>query len=576
MIIITKKRLITMVLAVMLFAALTATTAYASGIIVEIDGVQVDFDGQDPANVDGRTLVPVRGVFEALGFEMSWDANSQQITLTGDNVIALTIGSSNFTTDGQSHMLDAPAQIIGGRTMLPLRAVLESVGYGIGWDDARSAVLITTNPIGVSAATSNYTVRVTIPNQNDPTTAFPRRLSNLSDFSEGIAWVDSNNGTTAINTAGEILFTTATGTGQRWDYKSQFQDGTAFLIATRTVGMEPITTEVAIVDRDGNYLFRRAGEGFNILAYGNGLFVVAELVSGFAAHYWQVGAIGSTGNIVVPMRPYPNTSTNLSWVERELIEYLGSGIFQLFAPDVERHKDGHTHIFNLHTNEIILSQYDLIPGQSWDYWWNIRLLSNFEAGYAIATIEVEFGAWRGVEQGIYRIDLNGQPIEQLGERALHRNVVALSADGLFAADRAFFNRLGELVVEIPSIQGIPPSAAHPMINGYAIVEYRGADGNNFFTVMNVGGQIMFDPIPIDRNTMYRCNNGNYIIVIEPGRLSIYTTHGHLVAEITGGVVQVPGIHGVRQPYLLSEGFVRFSHFFVNIYDGRIITEATGQ
>jgi len=186
--------------------------------------------------------------------------------------------------------------------------------------------------------------------------------------------------------------------------------------------------------------------------------------------------------------------------------------------------------------------------------------------------------WRGVGHGIYRIDLNGQPVEQLGERALHHNVGEFSIDGLAHVNGAFFNRLGELVVEVPSVQGIQPSAAHPMINGYAIVEYRGTDGNIFFTVMNVGGQIMFDPISIGSNqhslTLYRCTTGDYVIVNTPGRLSIYTTHGDLVYEITGSsVIHGTGRDGVAQIFPLSEGFVRFSNFFGNIYDGRIITAA---
>jgi len=439
------------------------------------------------------------------------------------------------------------------------------------------AIMTASMPLGVSAATPDDPVRVTIPNQDNAATRF-RNMSNLSDFSEGIAWVDTRNVphvTTAINTAGETLFTTVASTGLRWNYQSPFQNGTAFLISTSTRGMVTVADEVVIVDRDGNYLFRRAGEGFNILAYGDGMFVVAELVSGFAAHYWQVGAIDSTGNIVVPMRPYPNTRTNFSSVIRGSVEYLGSGIFQLAAANVQRHEHAHTHIFNLHTNEIILDmgEYRRNPGT------DIRLLSDFEAGYAIASINISPGDWRGVEQGIYRIGLNGQPVEQLGERALHRSVGEFSADGLVHVDGAFFNRLGELVVEIPSIQGIPPSAAHPMINGYAIIEYRGADGNIFFTVMNVDGEIMFDPISIGNNnrTLYRCTTGNYVIINTLGRLSIYTTHGDLVAEITGGgVIHGAGRHGAAQIFPLSEGFVRFSHFFVNIYDGRIISEATGQ
>jgi len=112
---------------------------------VTIDGRPVSFADQPPVIIDGRTLVPVRGVFEALGFDVDWDASNQRATLTreGDTVI-ITVGSASFTTNGVSHTLDVPAQIIGSRTMLPFRAVVESVGYSVGWNGATSTVVIST------------------------------------------------------------------------------------------------------------------------------------------------------------------------------------------------------------------------------------------------------------------------------------------------------------------------------------------------------------------------------------------------------------------------------------------------
>ena len=98
---------------------------------------------QAPTIVDGRTLVPVRGVFEMLGFDVDWDAAAQQVTLSrATDVVIITIGSAVFIANGTSHTLDVPAQIIGGRTMLPIRAVLESVGYYVGWDGATATVMI--------------------------------------------------------------------------------------------------------------------------------------------------------------------------------------------------------------------------------------------------------------------------------------------------------------------------------------------------------------------------------------------------------------------------------------------------
>ena len=138
-----KRKLLAIALAAAFAFSLIQVTVFADEIRVTIEGQQVTFQAQQPVIVDGRTLVPVRGVFEHLGFEVDWDGAIQQATLASDEfTVILTIGSASFTTNGISHTLDVPAQIIGGSTMLPIRAVLESVGYYLDWDNATRTVLI--------------------------------------------------------------------------------------------------------------------------------------------------------------------------------------------------------------------------------------------------------------------------------------------------------------------------------------------------------------------------------------------------------------------------------------------------
>jgi len=134
-------------LAVMLILLLaTATAVYASDIGVSIDGQEITFPDQAPLIVDGRTLVPVRGVFEALGFDVDWNDEERAAVLTSPNYqLIIPIGSYSFTTNGTVHTLDVPAQIISGRTMLPIRFPLESVGYTLAWDPATRTVVITSN-----------------------------------------------------------------------------------------------------------------------------------------------------------------------------------------------------------------------------------------------------------------------------------------------------------------------------------------------------------------------------------------------------------------------------------------------
>ena len=141
-----KKRILHYFLALMLVLALVpaATVSANDTISVTIDGQPVVFADQAPTIVDGRTLVPVAGVFQALDFDVQWNGEARQATLTqADNVVVITIDSGTFTVNDANHALDVPAQIIGGRTMLPIAAVLRSVGYGVDWDGATRTVLIT-------------------------------------------------------------------------------------------------------------------------------------------------------------------------------------------------------------------------------------------------------------------------------------------------------------------------------------------------------------------------------------------------------------------------------------------------
>ena len=114
-------------------------------ITVTIDGQAVAFPDQQPIMVNSRVLVPVGGVFEALGFTPSWNGTTRTATLTRDDyTVVLTVGSANFTINGVSHELDVPAQLISGRTMVPLGPILRGVGYELDWVGSTRTVVITT------------------------------------------------------------------------------------------------------------------------------------------------------------------------------------------------------------------------------------------------------------------------------------------------------------------------------------------------------------------------------------------------------------------------------------------------
>ena len=113
-----------------------------SGISVILDGEQIQFD-QPPIIQNGRTLVPLRAIFEALGADVNWNESSQTITANRGGVeVSLQIGSNVLERNGQNTSLDVPAQLIGGRTLVPARAVAESFGASVSWDEATQVVRI--------------------------------------------------------------------------------------------------------------------------------------------------------------------------------------------------------------------------------------------------------------------------------------------------------------------------------------------------------------------------------------------------------------------------------------------------
>jgi len=112
------------------------------GISIKVDGNAIPFD-QPPVIVDGRTMVPVRAIFEALGAGINWDDATKTVTAERWGVvIKMAIGNDVFYVDGRPVTLDVPAQIINGRTMVPVRAIGEALNCRVEWDGANSTVNI--------------------------------------------------------------------------------------------------------------------------------------------------------------------------------------------------------------------------------------------------------------------------------------------------------------------------------------------------------------------------------------------------------------------------------------------------
>lgn len=117
-------------------AALVSSVAWAgdtSGAIqILVDGAPLAQTGEIRV-VEGRTLAPVRAVFEALGYEVSWDGGLGVSAHSPARRVELRIGEAAMTVDGQTQPLDVAPVAVEGRTLIPVRAVAEASDCDVFW-----------------------------------------------------------------------------------------------------------------------------------------------------------------------------------------------------------------------------------------------------------------------------------------------------------------------------------------------------------------------------------------------------------------------------------------------------------
>lgn len=118
------------------------------GAKVRINGSLLAFDNQYPLleTIDGETytMIPVRGLSEALDAYVGWDADNKKITVNkdGDEVVMYLDGDVAYI-NGEERYLDAPATLLNNRTMIPLRFIMEAFNISVNWDGNTRTVEIT-------------------------------------------------------------------------------------------------------------------------------------------------------------------------------------------------------------------------------------------------------------------------------------------------------------------------------------------------------------------------------------------------------------------------------------------------
>ena len=111
-----------------------------------VNGLAIDFEKYDnvmPFIEDGVTLAPIRAVTEALGAEVIWNSETQEIVITKDDItVNMTISDNIAYVNGNEVLLDVAPQIRDDRTVVPMRFIAESFNLNVDWDGNSNTIII--------------------------------------------------------------------------------------------------------------------------------------------------------------------------------------------------------------------------------------------------------------------------------------------------------------------------------------------------------------------------------------------------------------------------------------------------
>ncbi len=142
----------------------TAADAHGQLIFLPIGKNTVTVNGQAtkidaPAQIIGdRSMVPVRFISETVGATVGWDSAERKVSIAlGGRTVEIWIDKTDARVNGQPATLDVAPQIASDRTMVPLRFVTENLGLTVGWDNALRGVYVVSGHVENVVLIEEYT-----------------------------------------------------------------------------------------------------------------------------------------------------------------------------------------------------------------------------------------------------------------------------------------------------------------------------------------------------------------------------------------------------------------------------------
>ena len=113
-------------------------------MILDGEEIKIDNEGSVPIIEDDTTLLPIRGVAEAIGAEVKYYAPTQTVSLfNNETEVNMQLGSTAIEINGETHQMSVPAKTVNDRTLIPLRAATEALGCDVAWDGQNQTIMMT-------------------------------------------------------------------------------------------------------------------------------------------------------------------------------------------------------------------------------------------------------------------------------------------------------------------------------------------------------------------------------------------------------------------------------------------------
>ena len=152
------KKIVSLIIAILMFATLTASATTVEFIIGDTTMAKVQNNVSDrqlttsqllaaPFIANDRTMVPVRAVSESFNCQVSWNPDLRQVKIVNKTKeILLYIDSVKASVNGTEVILDTAPVIVGDITFVPVRFVIENMGYNVAFIPGLNSVMIYDQP----------------------------------------------------------------------------------------------------------------------------------------------------------------------------------------------------------------------------------------------------------------------------------------------------------------------------------------------------------------------------------------------------------------------------------------------